>query len=71
MLTLRQSPLLQNTNGQTFHVLSVIEGQVDLRGAGWQQTFNCFETALIPASSGDYQVRPLGQARILKASVEI
>lgn len=70
MLTLRQSPLLQNTGGQSFHVLSVIEGQVELRGAGWQQTFDRFETALIPASSGDYQVHPLGQARILKASVE-
>jgi mannose-6-phosphate isomerase len=70
MLTLHQSPLLQNTGGQSFHTLTVIEGQVELRGAGWQQTYDRYETALIPASSGEYQVHPLGQARILKASVE-
>lgn len=68
LLTLEHSALPLNPGGLSFHTLTVIDGQVELRGDGWQQTFNRFDTALIPASSGDYLVHPLGKARVLKAS---
>jgi mannose-6-phosphate isomerase len=70
LLTLEHSPITLNPGGQSFHTLTVIEGQVELRGQGWQQTFQRFETALVPASSTGYQVIPLSQSRVLKASVE-
>ena len=38
LLTLEQTALSQNPAGQSFHTLTVIEGQVELRGQGWQQT---------------------------------
>jgi mannose-6-phosphate isomerase len=70
MITLQNDPLTLDPAGKTFHTLTVIEGQIELSGSGWQHTLNRFETAVMPASSGAYQIRPLSQARILKATVE-
>lgn len=70
LLTLKDAVLASDTLGQSFHSLTVIEGQVLLQGRGWQQALSRYETALIPANSGDYQITPLGQVRVLKASVE-
>ncbi len=70
LLTTEHAPLSLDPAGQTFHTLTVIEGQVELLGQGWQQTFDRFETAVIPAGSGAYQVHPLHHAKVLKSSVE-
>jgi mannose-6-phosphate isomerase len=70
MLTVEHTPLSLDPQGQTFHTLTVIDGQIELQGEGWQQTFGRFETAVIPAGSGPYRVHPLHRARVLKASVE-
>jgi mannose-6-phosphate isomerase len=70
LLTAEHATILLDTDGQSFHTMTVIEGQVEVRGQGWQQAFDRFETAVIPASSGAYQVSPLSRARVLKASVE-
>jgi mannose-6-phosphate isomerase len=70
LLTLEHTPLSLDPGGQSFHTLTVIEGQIELRGKGWQQTFDRFETVLVPAGSDQYQVYPHTRARILKASVE-
>ena len=69
-LTTETVPLRQATQGKTFHTLTVIEGQVRVEGDGWGQTFNQYETAVIPAASQSYQIRPLARSSILKASVE-
>lgn len=70
LLSAAHTPIALNPQGQTFHILTVIEGQIEVTGSDWQQSFGKYETALVPANSGAYQVRPLNQTRVLKASVE-
>jgi mannose-6-phosphate isomerase len=59
-----------DTGGGSFHALTVIEGEARVAGDGWTETLGRFETVVIPASSGRYDVEPAGQFRALKASVE-
>lgn len=70
LITLARSPLTLDPGGESFHTLTAIDGQVELIGDGWQHSLRRFETAVIPAGSSAYTIHPLGQARILKASVE-
>jgi mannose-6-phosphate isomerase len=73
------APVQLNTDGMTFHALTVIEGEVEIVMPGAQPTpgdeaetvrLARYESAVIPAMSGPYELRPLASARILKASVE-
>ena len=57
------------TKGESFHGLTVIEGQVQVTAEGEAFILNKFETLLIPACCGAYQVQPLQKSRVLKASV--
>ena len=57
-----------NTRGESFHALTVIEGQVQVEGDGWREALGKFETLLVPAASGAYEVRALVDSRVLKAS---
>jgi mannose-6-phosphate isomerase len=66
-----QSQVVQlNTNGETFHAITIIEGSAQLQGEGWQQTLNQFESLIIPASVNAYIISPNGPYRALKSSVE-
>ncbi|MDD2922158.1 MAG: hypothetical protein PHQ36_07715 [Anaerolineales bacterium] len=58
-----------DTGGESFHALTVIEGQSQIRAGGKAFILNKFETLLIPAMCGEYQVSPLKRSRLLKASV--
>ena len=69
-LTAETTPLTLATHGETFHTLTVIEGQVRIEGQGWSQIFDRLQTAVIPANSESYRVYPLTHTRVLKASVE-
>ncbi len=57
--------------GESFHGLTVIEGQIQVSAGGEREAFvlNKFETLLIPAVCGAYQISPLTKSRVLKASV--
>lgn len=57
------------TRGESFHGLTVIEGQVQVSAEGEAFVLHKFETLLIPACCGAYQVQPLQKSRVLKASV--
>jgi len=70
MLSVEHNVVPLDPAGQTFHSLTVIEGEIEIRGADWSQQISQLESAVVPASSGPYQVTPLGRARVLKASVE-
>jgi mannose-6-phosphate isomerase len=59
-----------DTQGQTFHALTVIEGSAQLVIVDQVLTLNRYESAVIPADVGPYAVRPLGSCRVLKSSVE-
>lgn len=59
------------TRGESFHGLTVIEGQIQVSADAKREAFilNKFETLLIPACCGAYQITPLQKSRVLKASV--
>jgi mannose-6-phosphate isomerase len=57
------------TGGESFHGLTVIEGQIQVSAEGEAFVLNQFDTLLIPACCGAYQIQPLQKSRILKASV--
>lgn len=57
------------TRGESFHGVTVIEGQVQVSAEGEAFVLNKFETLLIPACCGVYEVQPLQKSRVLKASV--
>jgi mannose-6-phosphate isomerase len=63
-------PLTLDTAGQTFHTITIIEGQAQITTDQGRQTLNRFETILVPAACAAYQIEPLGKFRALKASVE-
>jgi len=56
-----------NTGGESFHAVTVIEGQALVEGDGWQQPLARFETAVIPAACGTYRLRPVGAMKALVA----
>ncbi len=71
----QSQPAVQDTAGQTFHALTVIEGAaaiVPLAGdaEGGPLVLNRYESAVVPAACGAYEIRPLSAYRILKASID-
>jgi mannose-6-phosphate isomerase len=59
-----------DTQGETFHALTVIEGTANITSCDASLTLNCFESVVMPAACGAYRVQSLGNVRLLKASVE-
>lgn len=70
LLTGETCAVSQQTGGDTFHTLSVVEGAAQVQGAGWEFPLERYQTLLVPASSGSYQVIPTGRTSMLKASVQ-
>ena len=58
-----------HTYGKTFHTLTVIDGRVRLFAGDENLTLNRYETALIPASGGDYFLQPERPSFLLKATL--
>ena len=59
-----------DTQGQTFHALTVIDGAARLLIGEKSLTLNCYESAVVPADVGAYTLQPAGNCRVLKSSVE-
>jgi len=47
-----------DTRSQSFHCLTMVEGEGIIEGDGWQRRLGKFETLLIPASCGRYHIYP-------------
>jgi mannose-6-phosphate isomerase len=58
-----------DTAGESFHVLTVIEGGATVSNGREEKTLQRFETLLVPAATGSYKVTPQGGCRLLKASL--
>jgi mannose-6-phosphate isomerase len=63
----RNIPL--DTQAATFHALTVIDGKARLLAGTESLELARFDTVLVPASTGSYQLQPLGSFRVLKSSV--
>ena len=56
-----------DTNQDTFHVLTVIEGVAEFIGPDTQFSLNQYESVLVPANYQTYQLA--GKFKILKGSL--
>ncbi len=59
-----------DTEGQTFHALTVIEGAAEVEASGQRIRLERYESVVIPAAVGQYQVKPQGSFSAIKSSVE-
>jgi mannose-6-phosphate isomerase len=70
MLAVQSQPRRLDTRGESFHALTVIDGQGLIECGAERIILNRFETVLVAAGAGAYHLRPIGSARVLKASAE-
>ncbi len=62
-------PLPSSTGGRTFHIVSVVDGSIEIRSGNESVTLDCFETAIVSGAAGDYTVSTAdGSARLLRAT---
>ena len=64
-----KQPIQLDTQGESFHAITVLEGSARLVTPGGEVTLNRFETAIIPAACGAYQVEPVTAFRALRTGV--
>ncbi len=69
LLAAQSQPMRLDTGGESFHALTMIEGQVDITCGDEQVRLKRFETVVVSADAGEYQMQPLVPSRMLKASV--
>jgi mannose-6-phosphate isomerase len=55
MLAGRSDSMTLDTGGESFHALTLVEGEAELEGADWRLRLHRFDTVLIPASCGSYR----------------
>jgi mannose-6-phosphate isomerase len=72
ILAAQAEPLDLDTHGQSFHAITVMEGQGVIECGDERLALNQFETVLVTASARSYQLHPNGPhgVRALKSSVE-
>ena len=66
------TPLPLDTGGRSFHILTAIEGVVEVEVGAETARLERFETALVAGGTGAYRVRAAGRsATLLRASVPV
>lgn len=70
ILSIRDQVCAMHTNQASFHALTITDGQVMVSGSDWEENCRRFDTILIPAYLGAYEIHPVSPAKVLKASVE-
>ncbi len=68
-LAAQLNPIMVDRHGESFDTLTVVNGTIQMEGDGWKIPLNRFETVLIPAGCGPYQIKPSGSYRALRATV--
>jgi mannose-6-phosphate isomerase len=69
LLASKAETLTLDTQGKSFHALTVIQGQAAVEHGAESVTLNPYETVIVAADAGAYAVRPLTPCRVLKAAV--
>jgi mannose-6-phosphate isomerase len=62
--------LEMDTRGESFHAVTVIEGECRIESAGEARTLALYDTAVVPASCGAYSIVPVGRMKALVAWVD-
>lgn len=68
-LTAEANPIELATRGESFHALTVTDGQAVIESDAGRIVLHRLETALMPAACGAYCVQPQGRLHMLKAAV--
>lgn len=68
-LAAQSKPILLDRHGESFDALTVVEGNIRIEGDGWEIPLKHYETVLVPAGCGPYQIKPAGSYRVLRATV--
>lgn len=69
LITGEEGSLRMDTQGESFAVFTLLNGKVIVRGGDWRFELDRFETLLIPAVCGAYQLEFMGSVRGLNAFV--
>lgn len=70
-VTLGSQPLDADTRGRTFHALTALDATVTISGADWQIDLEKWQSLLIPAALGAYQLQAADSAHLLCASLPV
>jgi mannose-6-phosphate isomerase len=70
LLSTRSGAIHLDTHGETFHALTVVEGGAQIVFDGAPIQLGQYQSVIVPAKTGKYQVRASSRLRILKSSVE-
>ena len=62
-------PAQLDTGGQSFHALTALDGSLRVRGAGWEEELEKWQSLLIPARMGYYSVQADARTLCLCSSV--
>lgn len=68
LLVGRSDSMTLDTGGESFHALTLVEGEAELEWADWRLRLHRFDTVLIPASCGSYRIESAGLFRVLKST---
>lgn len=68
MLSAKSNTIELDTGGESFHAITVIEGKALLQAGDERVELDKFQTAVVPAQVGIYQLHPLADCRALKSS---
>lgn len=68
-LSATNRPIQADTRGETFHTVTVTSGSARVVAGSEAVTLGLFESAVIPASAGPYDLEPLGAFRALRSSL--
>lgn len=69
MLAAEAQVITLDTQGESFHAITVIEGRAVLQAEGVSVELDRFQTAVVPAGMRRYEFRPLETCRALKSGI--
>lgn len=69
MIRVQESALAMDTEGSSFHLLTLIEGKAEIETDTTGRSLGMYETVILPASAGGYSLRAEVGARFLMVSV--
>jgi mannose-6-phosphate isomerase len=65
LVRVAETPLAADTGGRSFHIVTAIDGKADVICGGDTVSLSRFETALVTAAAGEYEVRASGSPTTL------
>jgi mannose-6-phosphate isomerase len=68
-LTADGSSLFANTKGESFHAITVTEGEAEIIAGDERIRLGRFESVIVPANFGAYEFRPVTACKALRSSV--